>query len=381
MLSKSQPMHDKDFFTAAFVTPSRIIDFKLVQWELLIRQGRKALLLAKLYKKICQSGLEEKIPEPAKHHLSSADTVANRNRISVPMEVERVRKLLASLGLDLVLLKGAAYAAGGLPAAEGRTFTDIDILVPELKLDEIEKTFKDDGWIGQHLNAYDQQYYRKWMHEIPALRYFRTGTLVDIHHTILPPTARYHPDPGKLLESAITLKPGVQVLCPEDMVIHSATHLFHEGEFEHGLRDLVDIHELLQHFGEHEPGFWDRLVDRSIELDLVRPLYYGLHYAVRILNTTVPESVLEQAKAGAPNLLMSRVMDWLFIRALRPSHPSCDLPFSSIARFLLYIRSHYLRMPLYLLIPHLIRKAWKSRFEDAKPETPVFNRGDERAGQ
>jgi hypothetical protein len=31
----------------------------------------------------------------------------------------------------------------------------------------------------------------------------------------------------------------------------------------------------------------------------------------------------------------------------------------------LYIRSHYLRMPLYLLIPHLVRKAWLSRFGKA----------------
>jgi hypothetical protein len=368
-------MHNTDLLTRAFVTPSRIKDFDLTQWELLIRQGRKALLLAKLYKKICQSDLDDKILPAAKCHLTSANTVANRNRISVPMEVERVRKLLASLGLDLVLLKGAAYATGDLPAADGRTFTDIDILVPEARLDEIEKTFKDDGWIGQHLNKYDQQYYRQWMHEIPALRHFRTGTLVDIHHTILPPTSKYHPDPKKLLESAIKVKPGVYTLCPEDMVIHSATHLFHEGEFEHGLRDLVDIHELLLHFGEHEPCFWDKLVPRAIDLDLITPLYYALHYCSIILDTKIPDRVLEQSQAGAPNPLMSRVMDFLFVRALRPNHPSCDLPFSSMARFMLYIRSHYLRMPLYLLIPHLVRKAWKKRFEENKPETPHDQQG------
>jgi len=67
--------------------------------------------------------------------------------------------------------------------------------------------------------------------------------------------------------------------------------------------------------------------------------------------------------------LMSWVMDGLFMRALRPDHPSCDLPFTGLARGLLYIRSHYLRMPMHLLVPHLVRKAWKRRVADNKQKT------------
>jgi hypothetical protein len=32
------------------------------------------------------------------------------------------------------------------------------------------------------------------------------------------------------------------------MVLHSATHLFYDGELNHGLRDLVDLDDLLRHF-------------------------------------------------------------------------------------------------------------------------------------
>jgi hypothetical protein len=55
-------------------------------------------------------------------------------------------------------------------------------------------------------------------------------------------------------------------------------------------------------------------------------------------------------------------MDFLFIRAFRPQQPECRLPLTGLALYLLYLRSHYLRMPLYLLLPHLARKAWMSRF-------------------
>jgi len=139
------------------------------------------------------------------------------------------------------------------------------------------------------------------------------------------------------------------------MVIHSATHIFHEGAFDHGL---------LTHFGKNESGFWDALVPRAIELDLIDPLYYALHTCSLILETDIPKIVLQQVEKGRPNPLMSRVMDWLFMRALQPDHPSCDLPFTGFARWLLYIRSHYLRMPLRLLVPHLIRKAWKRQFAE-----------------
>jgi len=41
---------------------------------------------------------------------------------------------------------------------------------------------------------------------------------------------------------------------------------------------------------------------------------------------------------------------------------------TGFARWLLYVRSHALRMPLYLAVPHLIRKAWMRHFPEKKNE-------------
>jgi hypothetical protein len=56
---------------------------------------------------------------------------------------------------------------------------------------------------------------------------------------------------------------------------------------------------------------------------------------------------------------MRPVMDALFDRALMPDHSTCSDRFTPTARWLLYVRAHYLRMPLRLLVPHLVRKAWR----------------------
>ena len=79
------------------------------------------------------------------------------------------RKVLATVDVDLVLLKGAAYLMAGLPAARGRVFSDVDILVPVARLAEVENALMLHGWSTTHHNAYDQRYYRQWMHELPPL--------------------------------------------------------------------------------------------------------------------------------------------------------------------------------------------------------------------
>jgi hypothetical protein len=146
--------------------------------------------------------------------------------------------------------------AAGLPAAAGRLFSDIDILVPKARLDEVESQLMAHGWVSTHHDAYDQRYYREWMHELPPMQHLRRATVIDVHHAILPQTAAVRPDPARLRAGARAIPgaPGLYVLAPCDMVLHSATHLFSEGEYDHGLRDLFDLHRLLCHFGATEPG-------------------------------------------------------------------------------------------------------------------------------
>ena len=333
----------------------------LRDWNTLLRQAGVSLLTGRLGRWAMGYG-EADIPAEVRPHLESESILVQRQYQSVKWEQHKLKQEAGALQQKIILLKGSAYVAADLPAAQGRLFSDVDVLLPEDNVTELERQLVQHGWHAVQMDEYDEKYYRQWMHEIPPLRHSRRKTTLDIHHRILPRTAVYKSDPDKLLASARQLADGWRVLCPEDMVIHSATHLFHDGELEHGLRDIVDLHELLKHFGENKPGFWERLVPRAIELDLVNPLYYGLHYSCLILNTPIPDQVMATAQAGKPNAIMSPVMDWLFMRALRPDHPSCDLSLTGLARWLLYIRSHYLRMPLRLLVPHLVRKAWKRRF-------------------
>jgi hypothetical protein len=130
--------------------------------------------------------------------------------------------------------------------------------------------------------------------------------------------------------------------------------LFFGGEFENGLRDLSDLDLLLRQFNKEKTNFFQSLTERSQELNLQLPLFYALRYTKKFLKTPVPNDI--ELIDGQWAKLKLPIMDVIFMRALMPDHPSCNDRWTGLARWLLYIRSHYLKMPLYLLIPHLLRK-------------------------
>jgi hypothetical protein len=336
------------------------------QWDTLIRQARRCRVLSRIALDPEARRLEARLPERVADHLAAARHLAGSYQRNVHWEVNRVRRALRGLQVPIILLKGAAYAVRELPPARGRLATDIDIMVPREALAATQRALQSHGWEPFELDDYDQQYYLRWMHELPPLRHRERRTIVDVHHTILPPTSRLKPDPAKLWQSARLLKePDLFTLSQPDMVLHSAAHLFHDGDLNLAIRDVVDIGDLLRTFGA-EPGFWPGLVPRARELDLARPLFYALRYTTGLLDAAVPEAVMTAAQAGAPPRLALAIMDRLVPRVLLPGLSGSFIERGDKAATLLYIRSHWLRMPPGLLARHLGRKALKRSSETSE---------------
>jgi hypothetical protein len=328
-------------------------------WDIAIRQARASGLLATLHYSLLGAGMLERLPDRVRIQLAAAARVADHHREVMQWEVEDIYRVLNAAGIPVIVLKGAAYAMAGLEAASGRMFGDVDILVPHGAISEVEKELGHAGWIQDSRNAYDDRYYRKWMHEIPARRHIQRGTVLDVHHNILPLTARNKPKVSALWHAAVPL-PGftdLYTLAPTDMLLHSASHLFLNGEFERGLRDLNDFRRLARQFSG-TPGFWSELQARAQMQDLAKPLAYAVRYANRLLAAGFPEACTAVlSKPAMPAL------DRLFTQGLLPRHSSVHNAWTPVALFALYVRGHYLRMPLHLLLPHLIYKGTLAKFD------------------
>jgi hypothetical protein len=359
----------------ALADPAQTVTFGVEDWDLLLRLARRTRLLGRLAVCIDELGLLAQVPEKVREHFMAARVFVEQHQRMARWEIHWIVKALEDIKVPMVLLKGSAYILAGLPPARGRLLSDVDLLFPRDALDSVEQALKARGWESVKLEEYDQHYYRTWMHELPPLRHPERGMEVDIHHTISPLTSRLSPDPEKLLQNSIALdNRRLRILQPVDMVLHATVHLFHDGEFINGLRDLVDLADLLAHFGRR-PGFWQQLVERARAQRLGRPLFYMLRYTQRFLGAAIPEVALENLRPDEPSWPVLRVMDILVSRTLVPDHPDYPRRGTAVAKWLLYVRSHWLRMPPGLLFRHLLRKQYMHWRNQRASATTQADRG------
>jgi hypothetical protein len=311
------------------------------QWAALITAARAELLLASLAHRLA----DRPLPDRVRAIFEDALRDAERARIQALWEAEMARRALAHLGVPVVLLKGTAFVAADLSAGAGRSIGDLDILVPEEALENVQDALLSAGWEWVKEDAYDDLYYRRWMHELPPLIHKERDRMIDVHHTILPLTARPRPHAGELIARSEALSNGLRILCPADMVIHAAAHLFADGDLAGGMRNLWDVDRLLREFGG-QPSFWVDLARRAQLHQLSGPVARCLRLSAWLYGTPVDERA-----AGRPS-----VTDRLFRHRLlarngwgQPTRPTLRLAF--------YIRSHWLRMPPLMLARHLWVKA------------------------
>ncbi|MEG3174905.1 nucleotidyltransferase family protein [Sphingomonas sp. RB3P16] len=328
--------------------PDSVRGFDAAAWTALLAIARAEQMIGTLAWRL--GGVA--VPAGVARILADACASAEQGRIAALWEAEAARRALAPLGERLVLLKGTAFVAAGLRAGEGRSIGDLDILVPQSALDGVETALLGAGWEWVKPDPYDDDYYREWMHELPPLIHRDRDRMIDVHHTILPLTARVTPDAAALLADAVEVAPGLWTLSPEDMIVHAAAHLFADGDLAGGMRNLWDIDQLCREFAAQQSDFYLCVYERAAHHGLSDAVERALRLCHRLYDTpavgyTVPITVdLNPRRSDALYLRRITARDG-WGRATRP-----------VARMAFYIRSHWLRMPPAMLARHLWTK-WR----------------------
>ncbi len=168
--------------------------------------------------------------------------------------------------------------------------------------------------------------------------------MIDVHHTILPLTARPTPDAAALLADAVPLGKGLSILSPADIIVHAAAHLFADGDLAGGLRNLWDIDRLLREF-DADPDFWAKLEERARRHELAGHVRRAVRLTHQLYTTPVPQELRRR-----------EALDALFRRRLLV-RDGWGRQRRSVTRFGFYVRSHWLRMPPLMLARHLWTKA------------------------
>lgn len=362
--------------TQVMARPALMADLDRREWDDLLVLGKTSQVLARLHGLAQDCGALATAPRPAVDVLESARIYADYRQLLARREMAELDAVLSGCGFPVVLLKGAAYLMAQVPLGKGRRLNDIDLLVPREHLAQAESILQQAGWaFDEELTEYDERYYREWTHEIPPLRQPDSPLEVDLHHNIIQPTGRIKVDAGRLFD-AITPVEGTcfSVLSPQDMFLHSATHLFMSDELRGGLRDLVDMQMLCDHYCAADPLYWQRLADRAAQLGLSRPLYHAAGAMRRLLSVEIPGEVWREIAGGAPVAPVDAILTRAIDRHLAPASPA-EGP-SGIAEKLLFLRSHWVRMPPLMLVRHLAYKWWVGLRSPApraeRPDDPLL---------
>lgn len=354
--------HHQQLLLNALAYPDALAKYDAKDWELVLRLARKVKLLGRLAWEMETRGALENIPPRAASQLRSSLIQVKKLQQLTHWELNRISWALQSMDIPIITLKGVAYSLAGLPESAGRTYVDLDIMVPKNVLASVELELNKRGWACQKLSAYDEHYYRVWSHEIPPLTHIERETEVDIHHTITQPTSGIKVNPDLFFEAAVSVEgTNYKILNPIDMVLHCAVNLFQNNELAGDLRDLLDCHDLLVFFSEKEVDFWKQLIERANQLNLGRPLFYALHFSVLMFKTPVPNKITDNLN-NKPSAAVLWMINKLVPVALFPLHPDKPSKRDRVACTLLYLRSHWIRMPLYLLLPHLLYKSYLAIF-------------------
>ncbi|WP_218312894.1 nucleotidyltransferase family protein [Alteromonas antoniana] len=342
------------------LTGNKPTNFDELHWRDVIRVARSADVVHRLSHTVLNSDFVDKLSDKVKATCFSYNRHTQLFHNQVKYEYTKLQKDTQGIEFGhLTFLKGAAYVISDSQAANGRIFSDIDILVDKPSLSVVERRLNLVGWVSMKGTDYDQNYYRKWSHEIPPLMHVQRKTVLDVHHNIIPPVSGKTPNMETLISSKVMKEGNFSVLSPAGMVLHSAVHLFFKEEFVFGFRDLSDIYLLVTE-NQHDDEFWRELKALSTKLGFEREVYLALHFLTLIMGwVPVKESKVLFNSSGT-GYLSSKICDWMFLRILRPKHKSVRLRGTEIAYFLGFVRGHMKKMSLGVLAYHVMYKGFSS---------------------
>ncbi len=248
----------------------------------------RALLLAAAERHGLLATLAERLPpgdEDLRTRYQRLATGARLRDARVRAVLEEVLGLLARVGVVPVALKGPVLADRIYPDPALRYSGDLDLLVPESRLERSVEALQGAGF--GRAPALVDAYQRRHLHHLHLHR--PPGPDVELHFKaqsafgVALPAAELL---GRTLPHRTARGTPLLVLSPEDelltLAVHAAGHLLERASW------LLD---LLLFLGRHPALDWSVVVARAREYRCRRPLAYALA-VVRELGGPVPQGLL-----------------------------------------------------------------------------------------
>lgn len=226
-------------------------------------------------------------------------------------ELLRLLDALAVRGIPTVALKGPALGTALYGDLTLRPYGDLDLLVPETRLNDAEQVCRTLGYAGGPRGVWERVEWERMLS--------RERDVVDLHVRLSPPDFAFQLEADGLWGRRGRVQIGgrdVPTLGTEDLLLylcaHGARHRWGR------LKWIMDVAELIR----RPPGVdWDMIFARAARLGGRRILQLGLTLAQEVLDAPVPHQVRREARSDrAVRRLTGSIQDRLFRQpAIQPA--------------------------------------------------------------
>lgn len=257
---------------------------------------------------LVHSGLsadDPSVPSPVRAVLRTGYLAAGvRSDLWVVPTLRQVLPALARVGIDAIVLKGAALAHVAYPEPAHRTLSDIDLLVHPRDVARASKVLRE---LGYWTKANDPEP----QHHLP-IHYSADGHMgIELHHHVLKGPLPYGIEIDALWErSQIAIIAGTpaRVLSAADALFLTCVHLSYVHLYRwYALRGLIDILAITTTHGTAVD--WEGFVRNVILSHADGAVYWPLRLSQLWLGAPIPERVLSRI---APPPLVERVIAKVF---------------------------------------------------------------------
>ena len=255
------------------------------------------------------------VPKPVLERLARMGLVTEFQLASLHDRLGKLLALLASHGIDALLLKGAGLAYTAYGSIDDRPMGDIDLLVRPDVAERAWKLAVENGWMRRKDVAQERSY-DDHQHLSPLEDADGLQIGLEIHIALFTQQAPFALDASQLWERArrITIA-GAPALVPsaEDQLVHAALHFAWSHEMTFGAwRTLRDVERIVA----SNALDWNDVVARARAIRGGTCCYWTLRLARDLAGVAVPDSVLDALSPRLPGAVVRRLTCYFAQQAL-----------------------------------------------------------------
>lgn len=205
------------------------------QWEGLIPWITESTVAGDLWFRIQSLGVAANIPSQVSEYFQAYIELAAEREFHALSQLKEIDRCLAPTGIELVALKGAAFAACKLYSGAGaRLFNDIDVLAPRGELETIARALESIGYVmdwkaprplDTWMQSGSEEHAPPFVHPDKRFR-------VELHQTVHSQFSShsYPVTSDEILQNAVSL-PGYSAL-KRPSSQHLLIHLFYHNQIQ-----------------------------------------------------------------------------------------------------------------------------------------------------